>query len=130
MDDEELVTAFESLTLAPGDFHHREHVRLGFALLVRERDLATAALRFRTALRKFTAHVGAENKYHETITWAYLTIIAERMAARTFASSQELLAAHPDLLDHKTGAIAAHYDVSALLADTHARTAFVLPRVR
>lgn len=129
MNDDTLLAAFEALELAPGELRHREHVRLGFILLARERDLAAAALRFRAALRRFTAHAGAADKYHETITWAYLAIIAERMAVRSFASSEELLAAHPDLLDHRGGALAAHYDIAALLASPLARTSFVLPRV-
>ncbi|MFT3693715.1 MAG: hypothetical protein QM831_11280 [Kofleriaceae bacterium] len=130
MDDSRLLTAFESLQLPPADFGHREHVRIGFAMLVREQDLAAAAVQFRNALRRFTAHAGAADKYHETITWAYLTMIQERMAVRSFASSEDLLAAHPELLDHRTGALAAHYDVAALIASPLARSSFVLPRVR
>lgn len=130
MDDDALVATFESLELSPAMFGHREHVRIGFALLAAERDLAAAAARFRTALRRFTEHAGAAGKYHETITWAYLAMIQERMAARSFASSEELLAAHPELLDHRTGALAAHYDVAALLASPLARASFVLPRLR
>lgn len=121
MDDDALLAAFESHTLAT--FGHREHVRVGFALLVRERDLAAAALAMRNVLR---AMGGA--KYHETITWAYLAIIAERMQQHAYGDSLELLAANPDLLDHRAGALARHYDVAALTADPLARAAFVLPR--
>ena len=128
MDDDALVTAFDSLALAPSQFGHREHIRVAYALLVREGDLAAAAIAFRAMLRRFADHHGAAGKYHETITWAYLAIIAERMAAGAYSCSEDLLAAHPDLLDHKGGALARHYDVAELLASPHARAAFVLPR--
>jgi hypothetical protein len=128
LSDAALLAAFESLTLSGSDFGHREHVRVGFAVLAREGDLAAAALAFRAMLRRFADANGASGKYHETITWAYLAIIAERIQGRAYASSHELLADHPDLLDHKGGALARHYDVADLLASPHARAAFVLPR--
>src|SRR5437870_7409641 len=110
LNDAALTAAFEALAVRPEDFRHREHVRLAFALLARERDLAAAAAAFRALLKRFADAVGAAGKYHETITWAYLAIIAERMQGRAYSSSRELLADHPDLLDHRGGALARHYD--------------------
>ena len=127
MTDAELLAAFEALELAPVGFGHREHLRVGFALLQREGDLAHAAVVFRTLLRRFAEAVGAGAKYHETITWAYLALIAERMHGRGYGSAAELLADHPDLLEHRTGALARSYDVAALTASPLARAVFVLP---
>jgi hypothetical protein len=124
MTDHELVTRIESLTLSPGEFRHREHVRLAFALL-HGRDFGDGALRFRSALKRFAASVGAAGKYHETLTWAWLALVAERMAAGTYASSDAFLAVHPDLLDHT--ALAARYDLAAITASPLARAVFVLP---
>jgi hypothetical protein len=91
-------------------------------------DFAEAGLRFKRALVQFAAAIGAAGKYHETLTWAYLTLIHERMHAGQYASSHELLAANPDLLDHRGGAIARYYDVAAITACPIARVVFVLPR--
>ncbi len=128
LDDAALVAAFDALAIRPEDFHHREHVRLAFALLVREGDLAAAAGAFRRMLKRFADAIGAHGKFHETITWAYLAIIAERMQQRAYTTSRELLDGNPDLLDHRGGALARHYDVGELLASPVARAAFVLPR--
>jgi hypothetical protein len=125
--DAELVARFEALELAPDEFGHREHVRLAFALLATN-DFAEAGRRFKAALVRFAAAIGAEAKYHETLTWAYLTLIHERMHLRPCASSLELVAHNPDLLDHGTGAIARYYDVAAITACPIARRVFVLPR--
>src|SRR5262245_25879050 len=128
LDDDTLVERFEALAIAPADFGHPEHVRLAFALLSREPDFGAAALRFRTALRRFADAVGATAKYHETLTWAYLALVAERMAADPDGDSRAWIARHPDLLDHRGGALARYYDVAAITASPVARAVFVLPR--
>ncbi|HUJ61625.1 MAG TPA: hypothetical protein VLX92_24135 [Kofleriaceae bacterium] len=127
MTDDELLAAFEAVTLSPERFGHREHLRVGFALLVREGDLACAAVAMRGGLRRFAAAAGAAAKYHETITWAYLALIAERMHGRGYTSSEQLLADHPDLLDHRAGALARSYDVAEIARSPLARAVFVLP---
>jgi hypothetical protein len=125
--DAELLSAFEALELPAVGFGHREHLRIGFALLQREGDLARAAVAFRTLLRRFAEASGAGAKYHETITWAYLALLAERMHGRGYGCAAELLADHPDLLDHRAGALARSYDVAELVASPLARAVFVLP---
>jgi hypothetical protein len=139
--DLDLVAQFESLRMAPADFGHREHVRLAYAILADVGDFGEAAVRYRRALRAFAAHVGAPGKYHETLTWAYLALVHERMfelyreraldtsdrSQRTSITSLDLLARFPDLADHKSGALAKYYDVKALVASPTARAVFVLP---
>jgi hypothetical protein len=126
--DSDLLHRFEALQLRPDELGHREHVRLGYAVLAAQPDFAAAASRFRAGLRRFATANGAHGKYHETITWAYLALIAERMHGRGYASSHELLAANDDLLDHRGGALARCYDVASLTASPVARAVFVLPR--
>jgi len=131
MDDDQLLEAFATLTIRNQDFHHREHLRVGFTLLRRENnDLAAAAVTFRALLQRFAAAAGVSAKYHETLTWAYLALIAERMHGHDYATSEELLAANSDLLDHKAGAIARYYDVAAITRSPLARAVFVLPVVK
>jgi len=125
--DAELVERFEALQIAPRDFRHREHVRLAYAMLA-GRDLAEAGPRFKRALLRFAGAIGAEAKYHETLTWAYLGLVGERAYTAACASSLELIERNPDLLDHRGGALARHYDVAAITACPIARRVFVLPR--
>jgi hypothetical protein len=126
LDDATLLERFEAVALAPADFRHREHVRLAYAMLARD-DFAAVGLRFKTALLRF-AEAHARGRYHETLTWAYLTLIAERMHATPTASSFEFLERHPDVLDHRSGAVSRYYDVAAITACPIARAVFVLPR--
>jgi len=127
MTDAELLARFEALTLPPTEFRHREHVRLAFAMLSDADDFGAAALRYRTALRRFATHVGAPGKYHETITWAYLALVHQRMHDHPGGDSLALLERCPELLDHVGGALARHYDVRAVTASEVARRIFVLP---
>jgi hypothetical protein len=126
LEDAALVERFEALEIAPGDFGHREHVRLAFAML-RGADFGEAAVRYRRGLRRFAASVGAAGKYHETLTWAYLALVSRAMWERRGATSFELMERVPELLDHRGGALARHYDLAAILGSEVARQVFVLP---
>jgi hypothetical protein len=123
--DAELVDRFSEGSLAASAFGHREHVRLAFAVLARHPDFGVAAIAYRRMLRAFAVANGAPDRYHETITWAYLAIVRARMEGH--AASDAMLDANPDLLDHRHGALARHYDVAAITADPFARRLFVLP---
>jgi len=129
LDDDALYAGFLDATLTPAQFHHREHVRVAYVCLTRAGDLAAAATEFRAALRRLAAALGVAHIYHETLTWAYLLVIEQRIAAAAppYASSLELIAANPDLLDHRRGALARYYDVAAVTASPIARRCFVLP---
>jgi hypothetical protein len=126
-DDDELYARFEDASLPNQQFHHREHLRVAWLHLRREGDLARAALRFRRSLKLFAAAHGRPQLFHETLTWAYLVLINERMQRGGHASSEEFLAANPDLLSHREGLLSRYYDVAAVTASPLAREVFVLP---
>ena len=128
MTDDELFSQFADLSLPASQFRHREHVRLAFVVLARHGDFGDAAIGYRRMLRAFAVHNGAPGKYHETITWAYLALVHARMAGH--ADSESMIAANPDLLDHRNGALARYYDIPAVTADPVARAVFVLPDPR
>jgi hypothetical protein len=130
LDDDALFAAFATATLPKADFHHREHLRVAFIFLARHGDFGEGAVAFRAALRRFAETHGITRVLHETLTWAYLALVHERMASGRFADSRAFLAAWPDLLDHKGGALARCYDVAAITASPAARAMFVLPGAR
>jgi len=87
LDDEALLGGFESARLPAAAFGHAEHVRAAFLYLTRHPDFGEAAVLFRSALRRFAAAKGVPDRYHETLTWAYLALINERAHGSSFASS-------------------------------------------
>src|ERR1700720_3723665 len=79
MNDSEWMEAFERRTLPNDSFHHADHVRMAFLYLQKYAPLE-ALRRFSSALARFAAAHGKPNLYHETITWAFLLLIRERIA--------------------------------------------------
>ena len=126
IDDLELIVRFESLAIVGADFRHREHVRLAYAMLDGA-DFGEAAVRYRRALHRFAIAAGVPSNYHETLTWAYLGLVHERMRERPSTDSRDFLGRNADLLDHTDGALARVYDVAAITASPLARSVFVLP---
>lgn len=126
-DDEELLAAFVAASIPAAAFGHQEHIRVAYLFLRRHADFAAAALEFRTALRRFVTAIGKEDRYHETLTWAYLALVRARMEGREDADSHAFLRRCPELAQHRGGVIERHYDLDALLASPLARAVFVLP---
>jgi hypothetical protein len=126
MNDREFVAAIEGCSIACGDFHHADHVRLAWIYL-RSDTLLDAIERFTRSLRSFAAHCGAPGKYHETITWAYVLLIHERIqradAPREWESFRT---ANADLFDWKPSILERYYAAETLRSDLARRT-FVLP---
>lgn len=121
------LQAFESGTLDPARFDHRLHLSLAWTYLQRD-GFPDGALRFRQHLRAYVAKVGAQAKYHETITWAYLVLLNEELSLRSPPGEpfEAMIQRRPDLLDHRNGAIARCYSKSQL-DSPDARRVFLLP---
>lgn len=129
MNDQEIIEQFEQSRAPCGSFHHADHIRTAFAYLSRYPALE-ALQKFSSALQRFAAAQGKPGLYHETITWAYLFLIRERMLRAGHSQSwEEFAAANPDLLtwERGTGGILARYYQPETLNSPAARAAFLLP---
>jgi hypothetical protein len=84
--------------------------------------------RFCGGLRRVAQAAGKPERYHETITWAYLLLINERMErSGRDLSWEEFARRNPDLLRWKPSVLEAYYSAEDLASDL-ARRVFVLPR--
>lgn len=126
MKDEEFIKQFEACTLPTENFHHRDHVKLVWLYLQRYPVLETLA-RFCDGLKRFAAANGKDNLYHETITWAYVFLIHERMKrAGGRQGWEDFVAANPDLFDWQNSILKTYYRKETLRSEL-ARRAFVFP---
>ena len=125
MDDQELVEAFESTTLPGDQFPHAAHVRVGWFYLCHH-PLLEAMVRFKVALQRFATAQGKPERYHETITIAYLLLIAERLAGARGLSWLEFAERNPDLLRWQPSVLARYYTDDTLWSE-RARQVFVMP---
>jgi len=126
MTDDELLSRFEDCTLANESFHHSDHVRMAFLYLHRYPALE-ALQRFSASLVRFATAKGKPQLYHETITWAFLLLIRERLArAGCTQSWTEFAANNEDLLNWKRNVLKRYYRAETLSSDL-ARNTFLFP---
>lgn len=121
----DLLARFLDTSLPADQFHHQQHVHVAW-LFVREHGMPGALGEFTTAIKRFAEAKGAHGLYHETITWAFLLLIAERQARCAAATWEEFAASHPDLLVWKPSILHRYYS-KELLASDIARRVFVFP---
>src|SRR5690349_5520145 len=98
MNDIEFLRSFESCELPKESFHHRDHIRLAW-LYLGMHTLAEAERRVEESIRRFATHLGVPEKYHQTITIAWMRRVASaKRRLPAGATFNELLCAVPDLL--------------------------------
>ena len=130
-DDRRFLTAFESKALSPADFHHRDHLRAAWAML-RTYPLLEAIARYVAGLKGLATAAGKPGIYHETITWAYLLLLHERLAQDADSLDAPLswdafAERHRELLTWRPSILEAYYAQGELESEL-SRRVFVLPR--
>ena len=121
-----LVTEFESASVDPARFGHREHLYVAWCYL-KELPLEEALARYVKHLRALTVALGVPQKFHATLTWVFMLLLNEAMEEARELSFEALLARHPSLLEKKT--LLELYDQAELDSEV-ARRRFVLPARR
>lgn len=126
MSDEDFIAQLEECTLPEDQFHHADHLHAAWLYLTRL-SLTQAIARFPEVLRAYAASQGKADRYHETITWAYLLLLNERIRRPGSPSAWEHFeASHPDLFDWKNSILLRYYRRETL--DSHlARQVFLMP---
>ncbi len=119
------IDSFESGTIDPKLFDHEAHVFIAWSYL-QECDLKESIDRFCAALRRLTKKLGIESKYHETLSWFFMILIAERLSEtgsevwQVFKrDNADLFATHPSIVRD--------YYSEERLGSSIARTQFVMP---
>jgi hypothetical protein len=120
-----LLERFVDTTLPAGEFHHQQHVQVAW-LFVQKYGMPAALGEFTTAIRRFADAKGATGLYHETITWAFLLLIAERQARNPAAAWEAFAASNADLLVWKPSILERYYS-KELLGSELARRTFLMP---
>jgi len=119
------IEAFEGATIDEAAFDHEAHVYTALLYLQRW-PLNAATHRFCEAIRRLTVKLGAEMKYHETITCFFMQIINERRLAAPEASWLQFRQSNDDLI-RGAGEILGRYYSNELLASEVARQHYLLP---
>ncbi len=119
----ELARAFEAGELAPEAFKHADHVAVAYEMLSAY-EFLDACSRYAASIKVLAERAGAPEKYNATITLAFLSLIAERIALGRHAGCEEFMAQNGDLTSRDV--LLQWYSPQRLTCDT-ARAVFLLP---
>lgn len=130
-DDDTFFAAFRAGAIEPSTFDHRAHLRAAACALVRLPFLE-ACIAVRDGLTRVAAKAGQPARYHETMTVAMLSLVADaldaddgdRAAGGGTFDVERFVARHPSLLDRD--AVACRYRRDTFAGDA-ARRRFRLP---
>jgi len=124
MTDLEFTRALESCTLPEEQFRHCDHIRLAWIYL-REYGRESAAERIAASIRRYAAYHDKPDRYHHTITMAWLELVwAVKESLPEDATFEDAVDCWPKLL--QKGTLAEYYSSGVLESDT-ARREFVAP---
>lgn len=98
LDDDEFLARFEAGAFSAAEFRHRAHLRMAY-LYGRRHGVDAAVERATAGIRHLAAAHGHTALYHDTLTRAWVQVVALCMARTGAAGFDELIAAHPALLD-------------------------------
>ena len=120
---ENLLEQFENLEISAPDFHHIDHVKVAYKMLEKY-DFIEASARYAATIRAMAESVGVPEKYNLTITFAFMSLVAECMAYSNCTDVEAFLESNPDLLDRD---ILKRWYSSQRLNSAPARSHFLLP---
>jgi hypothetical protein len=122
--DGEFIRALEGCTLAEEEFDHAGHVRAAY-LYLQSGDFVESLGRMRRAIRNYAGSLGKPDRYHETITVAYVALIQQVLYERGGGGSwSEFARAAPELFERD---LLLKFYSRAELESELARRIFVLP---
>jgi hypothetical protein len=125
-DDLTFKDQVESCQFPVADFDHRAHIRLAYIYLSGNSTGRSVQL-MRDALLQLLKHAGIDpsQKYHETLTEAWILAVHHFMKSTNSAeSADEFIDKNKEMLDSKI--MMTHYSADVLFSDA-ARKAFVEP---
>src|SRR5207248_802130 len=82
----------------PRKFPHSEHLRFAYEMLAR-RSFAESVSLFSVGLKKLAAKSGRPELYHDTVTIAFLSLVAERRAQSQARDWTAFIAENGDRLE-------------------------------
>jgi hypothetical protein len=124
--DDALLRQFEDCSLPLDRFRHSVHIQIAYLYLCKYSVLDVLG-RFPAALARYAEAHGKTGLYHETITWAYILLIHERIRRAGHAQSwAEFATGNADLMTWSDTILMQYYRDETLHSEL-ARKIFVFP---
>ena len=121
----DITIAFAAHEVDNASFHHAQHVRVAFDLL-KTYDFIDAAATYAKGIRAIATNAGAPQKFNLTITYAFMSLIAERMAEVPDIGFDDFVLRFPEVMSKD---LLRRWYAEDRLASDDARHIFLLPAV-
>ena len=118
-----LLDEMRTDTLHACDFGHADHIGVAYQAL-EECAFFDALALFARGIQGAAARSGAKDKFNATVTFAFMSLIAERRASDTYADAGDFIARNPDL---STRGLLCKWYSPEVLASATARAVAVMP---
>lgn len=125
--DLEFIEQFENCILDPATFSHEAHLRLAW-IHIQMFGVKQAKDNIQKQLQNFVAHVGAKDKYHETLTIASIEAVNHFMQKSISNNFDDFLIEFPQLTDDFKSLINSHYSFD-IFNSTKAKNEYLKPDV-
>jgi hypothetical protein len=123
--DEEFEQLFQECRLDPKLFSHEAHLRLAW-IHVRKYGMERAIESICGQLQRYVQEIGAQSKYHHTLTIAAIKVVAHFMRRSTSTSFNAFIVEHSRLKFNFKELIGSHYRIDIFNCDK-ARHQFMEP---
>ncbi|MGI9400604.1 MAG: hypothetical protein ACR2O0_05070 [Rhizobiaceae bacterium] len=120
----DLTDAFEAHRIDNSTFRHKQHLQVAFELLGKY-DFVEATSIYAQGIRTIATKAGAPQKFNTTVTFAFMSLIAERLKEFTGDDFEAFLEGNSDLMSKDI--LENWYAPEQLFSDT-ARDIFPMPR--
>jgi len=121
-DYKQMLECFQLGEIDPSGFRHVDHVGVAYEALTRHGFFKALQI-YADGLMALVEKAGVPEKFNASVTFAYMSAIAERMHRQSSVSAADFIAANPDLL---SGDVLSRYSPAWLKSDL-ARQVALLP---
>ena len=125
LSDDSFIHLFESRALNPGLFTHEAHLRLAWIYIDRN-GLERAEELVSSGIKKYVEHLGADDKYHHTLTIAAVKTVYHFYQKYNGLNFFDFIDEFPRIKEKFKSLIDAHYS-SSILTSSNAKRIFVQP---
>lgn len=122
IDYQQMLTRFQRGEIDPAAFRHADHIGVAFEALTRHGFFKALDI-YADGLMALVEKAGVPEKFNATVTFAYMSAIAERMHRQSPVSSTEFIMENPELL---SADVLGRYSKARLESDV-ARQVALLP---
>jgi hypothetical protein len=117
-----MLERFQRGEIDPGCFRHADHVGVAYEALARHGFFKALQI-YADGLMALVEKAGVPEKFNATVTFAYMSVIAERMQSAPAESAENFIAANPEIL---SGNVLSRYSKARMQSDL-ARNVALLP---